>query len=108
MEQNRKTVVPKMIRHCQKGDDDRVGDNAQSQRHNGKHKKVAKHGKSAIKLLDMSYNKFGAEGGKFFGEALQSNSCVETIRLEYNLLTDDGGEKIFEALKVCTAFMRFI
>ncbi|KAJ8722490.1 hypothetical protein PYW07_003670 [Mythimna separata] len=53
---------------------------------------------NSLETLNLSSNRIGDEGAKYFAEALRSNRHLRYLNLAGNLITDEGASQIFNIL----------
>lgn len=54
---------------------------------------------TSITKVDLSYNQFGEEAGKLFGEMLYGHSHLLDVNLKWNALKAKGGAAVAEGIK---------
>ena len=52
-----------------------------------------------VPQVDLSYNSFGEESGKYFGDMLNGHSVLLDVNLKWNALKARGGAAVAEGLK---------
>lgn len=61
---------------------------------------------SSLTKVDLSYNSFGEEAGKLFGEVLSGHSHLLEVNLKWNSLRAKGGAAVAEGMKNNQALRR--